>query len=202
MYNTALPYLVEEPSINKYVLIRKETLGTGDLYYDELNRKYTSENKHNLVINVDSSSENESLVRAIVPEMTDLSGDTQASIKIQVDAILGGDSESESMVFENIAEIVQFTSPVGRRTNFAGTIGNIELPGGINPFESAKEEPDSDGTEVIRLTPPTGLSRTKLFIMGNINTFLIIITIIAAIVMIYVIKTVLYGRVGKSKFYK
>ena len=194
--------LGKNPSINKHVLIRKETLGTGDLYYDELNRKYTSENKHNLVINVDSSSENNELVKAIVPEMTDKPGDTQASIKIQVDAILGGDLESEAMVYDNIAEIVQFTSPVGRRTNFASTIGNIKLPGGINPFESSKEEPDSDGTEVIRLTPPTGLSRTKLFIMGNINTFLIIITIIAAIVMIYVIKTVLYGRVGKSKFYK
>ena len=110
------------------------------------------ENKHNLVINVDSSSENNELVKAIVPEMTDKPGETQASIKIQVDAILGGDSESESMVFENIAEIVQFTSPVGRRTNFASTIGNIKLPGGINPFKSSKEEKVFQLVQLIKLS--------------------------------------------------
>ena len=186
----------------EYKLIKEESLSDSGYFLDEQHRRYTSENKFNLVLNVDSSNENETLVKAIVPEMTEKPGDTQASIKIQVDAILGGDSESESMVFENIAEIVQFTSPVGRRTNFAGTIGNMEVSGDVKPFDSSKKEPDSDGTEVIRLTPPTGLSRTKLFIMGNINTFLIIITIVIAIVMIYVTKTVLYGRVGKSKFYK
>ena len=193
----------EEVLLNgEYKLIKEESLSDSGYFLDEQHRKYTTDNKFNLVVNVDSSEENNELVKAIVPEITDMSGDTQASIKIQVDAILGGDLESEAMVYENIAEIVQFTSPVGRRTNFAGTIGNMEVSGEVEPFDSSKEEPDSDGTEVIRLTPPTGLSRTKLFVMGNINTFLIIITIVIAIGMIYVIKTVLYGRVGKSKFYK
>jgi hypothetical protein len=170
-------------------------------------RQYTSDGKNNLVINVDSANENGNLVKAIIPKVTVANPDTntdpyQAWITIQADSILGGDTESDTMVYENIAEIVQFTSPVGRRTNFAGTIGNMEVSGNVEPFKSAKEEPDSDGTEVIRLTPPTGLSRTQLFIMGNINTFLIIITVAIAIGMIYVTKTVLYGRVGKSKFYK
>ena len=193
----------EEVLLNgEYKLIKEESLSDSGYFLDEQHRRYTTDNKFNLVVNVDSSEENNELVKAIVPEITDMSGDTQASIKIQVDAILGGDLESEAMVYENIAEIVQFTSPVGRRTNFAGTIGNMEVSGEVEPFDSSKEEPDSDGTEVIRLTPPTGLSRTKLFVMGNINTFLTIITVVIAIGMIYVIKTVLYGRVGKSKFYK
>ena len=188
-------------------LIKEESLGTNGYFLDEMYRQYTSNNKNNLVINVDSANENGSLVKAIIPKATVANPDTnidpyQAWIIIQADAVLGGDTESDTMVYENIAEIVQFTSPVGRRTNFAGTIGNMEVSGNVEPFKSAKEEPDSDGTEVIRLTPPTGLSRTKLFIMGNINTFLIIIIVVIAIGMIYVTKTVLYGRVGKSKFYK
>lgn len=188
-------------------LIKEESLGPNGYFLDEMYRQYTSDGKNNLVINVDSANENGNLVKAIIPKVTVANPDTntdpyQAWITIQADSILGGDTESDTMVYENIAEIVQFTSPVGRRTNFAGTIGNMEVSGNVEPFKSAKEEPDSDGTEVIRLTPPTGLSRTQLFIMGNINTFLIIITVAIAIGMIYVTKTVLYGRVGKSKFYK
>ena len=74
--------------------------------------------------------------------------------------------------------------------------------GTIKPFDATLPEPDAHGTEVIRLTPPTGLTRTKLFVVGNMSTIVIIISIVVVLVIAYIIKYALHGKVGKSKVYK
>ena len=119
-----------------------------------------------------------------------------------MDAVLGGDNESENMVYENIAEIIEFVTPVGRRTNFASTIGNMEINGTVKPFTASQKEVDSDGTEVIRLTPPTGLTRVTLFVAGNKNLIVVITGVLVLLVIAYVAKFTLYGKVGKTRFYK
>ena len=129
-------------------------------------------------------------------------GETSAYIVIQMDAILGGDSESKDMVYENIAEIIEFVTPVGRRTNFASTIGNIEINGTIKPFTASQKEVDSDGTEVIRLTPPTGITRFTLFVAGNKDSIVVITGLVVLLVIVYMVKFSLYGKVGKTRFYK
>ena len=129
-------------------------------------------------------------------------GNTRSYIVVQMDAVLGGDNETEDMVYENIAEIIEFVTPVGRRTNFASTIGNMEINGTVKPFTASQKEVDSDGTEVIRLTPPTGLTRVTLFIAGNKDVIILVTGVLVVLVIAYIGKFTLYGKVGKSRFYK
>ena len=174
----------------------------GDRYYkDEENRKYTTDERKNLVVSAHSVYDNPTLVVPIVPEYLG-EGDTRSYIVVQMDAVLGGDNESENMVYENIAEIIEFVTPVGRRTNFASTIGNMEINGTVKPFAASQKEVDSDGTEVIRLTPPTGLTRVTLFVAGNKNVIVVITGVLVLLVIAYVAKFTLYGKVGKTRFYK
>ena len=56
----------------------------------------------------------------------------EADIIIQLDAVLGGDKESEDMVYDNVAEIIEFITLTGRRTNFASTVGNIVINGEVD----------------------------------------------------------------------
>ena len=174
----------------------------GERYYkDENNRRYTTDEKKNLVVSVDSVFDNPTLIVPIVPEALG-EGNTRSYIVVQMDAVLGGDNETEDMVYENIAEIIEFVTPVGRRTNFASTIGNMEINGTVKPFTASQKEVDSDGTEVIRLTPPTGLTRVTLFIAGNKDVIILVTGVLVVLVIAYIGKFTLYGKVGKSRFYK
>ena len=172
------------------------------LYYkDDQNRKYTTSSKNNLVINAATNKDNPTLVIPIVPTYAGI-GNDEAYIVIQIDSILAGDADTKDMAYDNVAEVVEFITPVGRRTNFASTIGNIEINGLVDPFEAAQKEVDTDGTEIVRLTPPTGLIRVTLFIAGNKNTIFVLITIVMVIVIAYVVKYSLKGKIGKGKTYK
>ena len=174
----------------------------GDRYYkDDQGRKYTTEQKNNLVINVATVKDNPELIKPIIPRFFG-SGVTYGSIVIQVDAVLAADQGTENMVYDNVAEIVEFTTPVGRRTNFASTIGNIEINGTQKPFDAAQVEVDTDGTEIIRLTPPTGIDRINLFIAANREVVTAVITTIIVVVMIYVVRFVLKVKIGKDKVYR
>lgn len=174
----------------------------GERYYkDDQGRRYTTEQKNNLVVNVPTHEDNPELVIPIVPKIYG-SGVTASYIVIQVDAILAADQSTENMVYDNVAEIIEFTTPVGRRTNFASTIGNIEINGTKKPFEAAQVEVDTDGTEIIRLTPPTGMDRINLFIAANREVFTAVITTIVVLIMVYVVRFVLNTKIGKDKVYK
>ena len=173
-------------------------------------KEQTQENlsRSNLAITASSESVNKTLVYPIIPiySYTGIgvgeNEEDEAYVIIQVDAILGGDNESEMMVYDNVAEVVEFITPVGRRTNFASTIGNIKINGILKPFDASQDEPDSDGTEVIRLTPPTGKEKFSLYLAGSKQAIFMMIMIIVIIIVAYIIKLNLRGKVGKSKFYK
>ena len=183
-------------------LISTKGLADTKKYVDNESRDYTTDNKKNLAINVATNKENPQLVTPIIPEYTDKTGSTQSHVTIQIDSVLGGDNDTEDMVYDNVAEVVEFITPVGRRTNFASTIGNIEIKGTTKPFDAAQKEVDTDGTEVIRLTPPTGMTEATLFISGNKNTFVVIAMIPAVFIVLLMLKRSLKGKVGKNKIYK
>ena len=89
-----------------------------------------------------------------------------------------------------MAEIVQFTTLTGRRTNFATTIGNANihdikerLENDLPPFDNtegknsgsiefitASIEPDTSATETITLIPPTGLMKNRRAIVSIMET--------------------------------
>ena len=209
--------LLDQGLIGTKGLFNPAEEGAPSYYKDKENRKYVTYTvnettgarelvKSNLAVSATSAEDNTTLVKAIIPRYANndvvAANQDEAYIVIQVDAILGGDNSTEDMVYDNVAEIIEFITPVGRRTNFASTIGNIVINGTTTPFESSLKEVDTDGTEVIRLTPPTGRMQFNLFMVESKYIISIIISIVVIIVLVYLAKYSLHGKVGKSKFYK
>lgn len=187
-------------------LIGESGLDTTKIYLDNLDRKYVTNEKNNLVYSVGTLKENPELLKDIYPQYIEKIDSTElnheADIIIQLDAVLGGDKESEDMVYDNVAEIIEFITVTGRRTNFASTVGNIVLNGEVEPFESSQVEVDSDGTEVIMLTPPTGRTQFNLAFDKVKYIVALVAAVVVLIVLVYITKFSLHGKVGKSKFYK
>lgn len=177
---------------------------------------------------------NEDISRFLIPRVTDdgatKDGETRADtgttdeekdlrdyyykskgiVNLPVYKVFSAETMSEDMVFENVAEVVQFTTLTGRRTNFATTVGNANVnpinnnPNDIPPqqdkspasgsdeFKVAALEPDTAGTETITLTPPTGLMRNRRAIVNAVATAKVgteIIVIASAVVVLAIVVT-------------
>jgi uncharacterized repeat protein (TIGR01451 family) len=107
-------------------------------------------------------------------------------IYLPVYKVFSAETKTDDMTFENIAEVIQYTTLTGRRTNFATTIGNANINSennnpntlrepespavGSKEFKIASLEPDTSATETITLTPPTGLMRNRRAIVNVIDT--------------------------------
>ena len=111
-------------------------------------------------------------------------------IYLDTSKVLAAGSEDDDKTYENMAEIVQFTTLTGRRTNFGTTIGNAnihdiknrldkDLPpfdkssgknSGSIEFITASIEPDTSATETITLIPPTGLMKSRRAIVSIMET--------------------------------
>ena len=116
--------------------------------------------------------------------------DYTGHIYLDVSKVLAAGSDDDDKTYENMAEIVQFTTLNGRRTNFATTIGNANiidvkerLDKGLPPFDetegknsgsiefiTASIEPDTSATETITLIPPTGLMKNRRAIVSIMET--------------------------------
>ena len=184
-------------------LIAKNSLYQEDeLYYkDEYGRKYTTEKKKNIVVSANTESENEALITPIYPEYARLYAlKTEAKISIEINGILGAGTDENNMTYENVAEVVEYTTLVGRRTNLSSTVGNIRMTEeNSTPYIEAYEESDSSGTETVNLIPPTGLVRYKLFIASN---GVLILTILIAILVITEGAIICKKVIFKKKIYK
>ena len=195
--------ITTEPELLRDGLIGESGLDTTKIYLDGHERKYVTDEKNNLVYSVGTLKENPDLLKDIYPQYAiDDPEKNEADIIIQLDAVLGGDKESEDMVYDNVAEIIEFITLTGRRTNFASTVGNIVINGEVEPFESSQIEVDSDGTEVIMLTPPTGRTQFNLAFDKVKYIVALVAAVVVLIVLVYIAKFSLHGKVGKSKFYK
>ena len=128
------------------------------------------------------------------------------------------------MLYENIAEVIQFTVLTGRRTNFDTTIGNADIhkvdKQSKNPeeynlgkkpvdyekfgsieFVTAALEKDTSSTETITLTPPTGLMKNRRAIYETMETTrdVLKITVIAVTVVIITIGVTKFTMVKIKK---
>ncbi len=156
-----------------------------------------------------NSIKNKDLSRFLIPKVTavglngndDLGKDNDKNgklgyddytghIYLDVSKVLAAGSDDDDKTYENMAEIVQFTTLNGRRTNFATTIGNANihdikqrLDENLPPFEdtngknsgsiefiTASIEPDTSATETITLIPPTGLMKNRRAIVSIMET--------------------------------
>ena len=138
---------------------------------------------------------NKELSRFLLPEKADTTKDKTNStgyIYLPTSKVIAAETDTDNLQYENIAEIVQFTTLTGRRTNFETTIGNANIhksqkssPSKGSPeFDTAALEPDTAATETITLTPPTGLmlSRRKIVNVVDVASKGVGITVIVAAV--------------------
>ena len=159
------------------------------------------ENRKNIALSVNSEAENSSLIKNIYPKVAGNGEETSGYITIETNAVLAAGSDNEdNMSYDNVAEIAQFETIIGRRTNIASTVGNIHLTKhGGTPFSAALNEVDTAGTEIVHLTPPTGLTRFRLFMAYNIRIMTTIMIIIVIAILAFLTKKYIIGR---KKFYK
>ncbi len=147
---------------------------------------------------------NSELSRFLVPKVTVMGEGTTAvtvveaenkrqfsgTISLEVSKVLAANTADDDMTYENIAEIVQFTTLNGRRTNFATTIGNADIHRtqdylnnpdnydglytndeistkyGSIEYVTARLEPDTSATETVTLMPPTGVMLNRRALVG------------------------------------
>lgn len=159
---------------------------------------------------------NQDLSRFLVPEVTDTDQVTNKNsmgiVYLPVSKVVSAEADTEDMTYENIAEIIQFTTLTGRRTNFATTIGNADVKTtkpdsgiGSEEFITASYESDTAATETITLTPPTGLMKNRRVIVDVVDTAktsVIVIIIIVAVVAIAIIVTKVTITKIKKRRYK
>lgn len=159
---------------------------------------------------------NVDLARFLLPKVTD--PDTKnyhysmGTVYLPVSKVVSAEADTEDMTYENMAEIIQFTTLTGRRTNFATTIGNANVnttkpdPGkGSEEFVTASFESDTAATETITLTPPTGLMRNRRMIVNTVETArtsVIVVAIVVAVVALVVIVTKVTITKIKKRRYK
>ena len=129
----------------------------------------------NLVVSVDDRTSdtatdtiNEGISKYLKPKVTGKEEASRGTIFLEVSKVIASETKTDDMQFENFAEVIQFTTQTGRRTNYATTIGNANAS--IDEFEEAKKEPDASATEVVTLIPPTGLMGPQKVIADIMDT--------------------------------
>lgn len=129
----------------------------------------------NLVVSVDdrtsdndSNTVNSGMSKFLMPYLEAKAGDSRGTIFLEVSKVIASETESDDMQFENFAEVIQFTTQTGRRTNYATTIGNANAS--LGEFEESTKEPDTSATEVVTLIPPTGLMGPQKVIAEIMDT--------------------------------
>ena len=137
---------------------------------------------------------NVDLARFLLPKVTD--PDTtnyhysMGTVYLPVSKVVSAEADTEDMTYENMAEIIQFTTLTGRRTNFATTIGNVNVKAETGEYLESLKEKDTAATEVITLSPPTGLNRIQNMIVNTVQASSKLIIIVAIIIAVIVATTI------------
>lgn len=161
---------------NKVNWIEQEENGITKKYLiDKFGVKYDTKNKSNLALSVDDNKSgtltndktrtgNVSLSKFLKTNKQKHDKEECAgTISAIATKVISADdiSNGKGLAYENISEIIQYTSLTGRRTtlpngNGGGVIGNANTQTSWKGYE--KYEDDTDATEVITISPPTGLT--------------------------------------------
>ncbi len=168
----------------------------------------------------DATNNNNLFSRFLQPRVVD-EDKSMATVYLPVSKLLATETDTDEMLYENIAEVSQFTVLTGRRTNFDTTIGNVDIHEVLKQNESnpnddpydkygsieyvtAALETDTSSTETITLTPPTGLMRNRRAIYEAIDTTRdiaeIIVIAIAVVVVVLIVTKVTIVKIKKRRY--
>jgi len=152
---------------------------------DDKGISYDTENRNNIVISIDNAEDiashtNKDFIIELVPHSAVDNGHTgheyMSGMSLETSRYISQQTDADDMNFDNIAEIIKFENTVGRRDMEA-------VPGNAHPktlsgvFEVALQERDSSATEIVTLTPPTGIAPVNV-----IRLQLLIVTAIALVI--------------------
>jgi len=207
--NTEISYLLDNHLIDPQVVqildsqgrttgdtAATRTLNSGERYSiisDKL-QEYRTEQKNNLVLTIDNgvngdNGTNPSFIKFLEPYMANTNVDrSTGTIGLFVSRFYS--SELDASDIDNLAEIIKVENTAGRRDsrNIAGNANPYELSGGepIGVYAVANQgrEKDASATEVITLSPPTGLSPAESRVLQLILVTTISIVIVAVAIVI------------------
>lgn len=151
------------------------TTGNWEIYklVDANGRAYDTTERSNLALSLDDrvrddyaaneidSTVNKLFSQFLLPRRSN-SLESFGQISLTASKVLSPEDETDDMIYENVAEIIQYTTVTGRITNLATTIGNAkveEITGESPEFHEGRTESDTASVEKVTLTPPTGLNR-------------------------------------------
>ena len=107
--------------------------------------KLTEKNIHQILINESTSS-------------SKLKPGESKTLELVLSKTISSSDEDDDLSYDNIAEILQYTNTVGRRS---------DIPGDQDPTK-APIEADADWTETVVITPPTGENRAHYFVLTGV----------------------------------
>lgn len=197
---TTKPLTAEDVKALRQKIENKEDIGDIAIL-DSDGKMYVTEQRNNIAVSISDATANPSISTKLVPynaykegvttDGTGLKTNYMGNITITTSRYMSPETESDDLDFNNLAEIIQFSNTVGRR-DIDAKVGNanpmngeyIAAYGGTTEningeTVTVKSEHDSGATEVITLSPPTGISVEK-----NINKELIIIGILSGIILV------------------
>ena len=171
------------------------TLNSGERYSiisDKL-QEYSTDSKNNLILTIDNGASaengtNPGFVKFLEPYMANNNYDrATGTISLTVSRFYS--SELDASDIDNLAEIIKVENTAGRRDarNIAGNANPYELDGGepIGIYAVAQgKEKDASATEVITLSPPTGLNAEESRTIQLLVVILVSVTLVAVAIVI------------------
>ena len=128
------------------------------------------------VVYKDASNKDKAITQIIVTEaLSDnpLEPGETASVDLILSKTISSSDEDDDLSYNNVAETIEFSNLVGRKD---------DVPGNKEPYEFEPDENDSDYTEEIIITAPTGGNKSMTYII------IAIVVLAVAGVTIFVIK--------------
>ena len=128
----------------------------------------------NIVQTKSARTENQPITQVIVTkalEKTELKPGQTTTVDLTLAKTLSPNDDADSLSYRNIAEILEISNSAGRRDMDA-------LPGNQEPDDEPQEY-DTDFTEQVIITPPTGENKAFYFVLGAVVLVILIGGIIA-----------------------
>lgn len=157
-------------------------------------QEYKTDTKNNLVLTIDNGKSNDNgsnpgFIKFLEPYMANNNKErSTGTIILNVSRFFS--SELDANDIDNLAEIIKVENTAGRRDyrNIAGNANPYELDDSGNPLGiyavAQGKEKDASATEVITLSPPTGLDATESRTTQLIIVVLISVTLVAVAIVI------------------
>jgi len=146
---------------------------------------YNTSQKNNIILSIDNadnvdSHTNKGFIVDLIPHAVNKDNANpklySSSIKLATARYVGQETSTDDMNFDNIGEIVKFENDVGRR-DYEAVPGNANPRNGV--FAVALEERDSSATELITLTPPTGIEPVNVIRLQLLATSALALIIVS-----------------------